>query len=311
MAAFNLPEGVKFQLTGHETFPLRQVWLSKLARYIHDCAREGAAPSLSSKDAIVNLGVGKNMVASMRFWADACGMVNGTTLELTNLGKRIFGDARSTEALDPNSANISTQWLVHWRLAATPEPFIPMFYLFNLVSAPTLDRDGFLKGLVEFCRSCGNKTAQPTIKRAVEVCLRSYVPRMSGRGADEDFIEPLLGELDLIDAQTREVFSFHRGTHPTLNDALFAFALMEYWERLPYKTASLDFSRIAFDFGSPGKVFKLDPDSLNERLVRLAELTHEALIWTEQAGLKQIVKRGKALSNPESFKLELLKLAYA
>ena len=106
MAAFNLPEGVKFQLTGHETFPLRQVWLSKLARYIHDCAREGAAPSLSSKDAIVNLGVGKNMVASMRFWADACGMVNGTTLELTNLGKRIFGDARSTEALDPNSANI-------------------------------------------------------------------------------------------------------------------------------------------------------------------------------------------------------------
>ncbi|MBD8910268.1 DUF4007 family protein [Sutterella wadsworthensis] len=310
MAPFNLPEGPKLQLTGHETFPLRQVWLSKFARYIQECSHKGRALSLSSREAVVELGVGKNMVSSMRFWADASGMVNGATLELSPLGKLIFGNSRSNP-LDPNSANISTQWLVHWRLAATPEPFIPIFYLFNLVSAPTLDRESFLTGLVEFCRSCGNKTAQPTIKRAIEVCLRSYVPRMSGRGTVEDFIEPLLGELDLLDAQTREVFSFHRGTHPTLNDALFAFALMEYWERLPYKTASLDFSRIAFDFGSPGKVFKLDTESLNDRLVRLANLTHEALIWTEQAGLKQIVKRGKALSDPEGFKLELLKLAYA
>ena len=310
MAAYTIPKGLKLQINGHETFPLRQIWLSKLARYINDCSCSHTEPILSSKKAIVNLGVGKNMVSSIRFWAAACGMLDGSSLKLSSLGELIFG-GRDYKGLDPSSANISTQWLVHWRLAATPEPFIPMFYLFNLVSAPSLDRECFLTGLVDFCRSVENKTSAATIKRAVDVCMRSYAPRMSHKGSMEDFIEPLLGELDLIDAQSRENFSFHRGAHPTLNNALFAFALMEYWERLPYQASSLDFSRIAFDFGSPGKVFKLDTDSLTSRLSRLAELTNESLIWTEQAGLKQVVKRGEAQEDPEGFKIKLLKRAYA
>lgn len=308
--AYSLPDNIKLPFSGHETFPLRQLWLSKTAQLLKDAEAEGIEPSMNGEEAMIALGVGKNMVASMRFWAEACGMIETEQLRLTPLGRLIFGSAK-TIGLDESCASMTTQWLVHWKLASEPNRFPPAFYLFNLVTSPTLDRDGFLAGLVEFAQGASSKTTKASIKRALDVCLRSYLPRMSGKGHAEDLIEPLLGELDLLEASSREVFAFHRGRHPTLPDALFAFALMEYWDRLPYRTSSLDFSRIAHDYGAPGKVFKLDADALNARLSHLSDLTNEALIWTEQAGLRQVVRRGDAATNPEQFKLQLLKKAYA
>lgn len=308
--AYPLPPDVKLPFSGHETFPLRQLWLSKIAQYIKKAHTQGKKPAFKGDEAMIELGVGKNMVASMRYWAEASGMIAPYGLALTELGKLIFGFGKR-KGLDEDCASMTTQWLVHWRLAATPERFPPAFYLFNLVTSPTLDRERFLTGLIEFAQDTGSKTTAASIKRALDVCLRSYLPRMSGKGHAEDLIEPLLGELDLLEARSREAFAFHRGRHPTLPDALFVFALMEYWERLPYQTSSLDFTRIAHDYGSPGKVFKLDADALNARLANLAELTNEDLVWTEQAGLRQVIRRGLASSDPEQFKIKLLKEAYA
>ena len=59
------------------------------------------------------------------------------------------------------------------------------------------------------------------------------------------------------------------------------------------------------------KVFKLDSDGVNDRLARIADVTDEALIWTEQAGLKQVVRRGAALERGDGFKMALLRKAYA
>lgn len=310
MATPSQNQPVKLQLSGHETFPLRQLWLSKVARYVNDCHRNGITPVLSGESAMVALGVGKNMCGSMRFWAEACCVLDSNSMELTPIGKIIFGDGSSL-GLDPSCASITTQWFVHWQLASTPTRFTPIYYLFNMISANVVDRDTFLNGLVDYARSLENKTSMSSIKRSVDVCLRSYLPRLSGKGHVEDFLEPLLGELDLLSVRSRDVFSFRRTPHASLPDALFAYALLEYWDRLPYRTSSLDFSRIAYDFGSPGKVFKLDIDSINTRLTRLSDLTNESLVWTEQAGLRQVIRLKDAASNPEAFKLELLKKAYA
>ena len=299
-----------FQFNGHETFPLRQLWLSKVARLINESEPSKGVLDLSTEDAIVALGVGKNMCSAIRFWADACGVIDGATMRLSKYGRLIYGDEES-DGLDPCTANIATQWFVHWRLASTPDHFTPIWYLFNAVTAPTLDRETFRSSLEGFVSTSGRKVATGSIKRGVEVALRSYAPKMTGKGHMEDFIEPLLADLELIVPQSRDVFSFHRGTQPTLPDALFAFALLEFWERLPHQTSSLDFGRIAFDYGSPGKVFKLDSDGVNDRLARIADVTDEALIWTEQAGLKQVVRRGAALERGDGFKMALLRKAYA
>lgn len=300
----------QFQFTGHETFPLRQLWLPKYTQLLNYLKKRGAQGLPPIEDCMVRLGVGKNMVASMRFWAQTSGMVEKNALKLTQIGELIFGN-NSRRGLDEYCEHPATQWLVHWRLASIPSAFTPNWFLFNCLNGPTVERESFFKSLKDFVGAQTQKISDTSIKRAVEVCLRSYLPRMSGKGHLEDFIEPLLGGLQLLTANSHGAFSFHRSSHPTLPNALFALCLMEYWERLPNVTATLDFNRIAYDFGSPGRVFKLDAKSIDKRLNELEALTDEALVWTEQAGLRQIIRRKDALRQTDQFCRRMLFKAYA
>ena len=59
--------GVRAHFSGHETFPLRQMWLKKA----YDQAIDGRVlkSAFADESAIAAFGVGKNMVASIRPWA--------------------------------------------------------------------------------------------------------------------------------------------------------------------------------------------------------------------------------------------------
>ena len=60
-----------YRISGHESFPCRYTWLPKAVRGLEDNPR-----LFSDEDqAMVDLGLGKNMVRSARFWAQAAGMI--------------------------------------------------------------------------------------------------------------------------------------------------------------------------------------------------------------------------------------------
>lgn len=310
-----LDKNVSGQFSGHETFPLRQLWLPKIARLVNDRVTKGRTVDFTSDkeidEAMLELGLGKNMVSSARFWAQACGMMRKDTNTLTDLGEMILGGPYGKMGHDPYCSNPATVWLVHWNLASRIENFTPVWYLFNQVNQPTLDRQSFVDGMKELCRQWGWKVSDLTLRRAQECTLRAYLPRLSSKGHTEDFVEPLLSELGLLETTaSRDVFGIRRGPHPTLPDAVFIYALLNYWSALTSQTASLDFSRIAHDFGSPGRVFKLDGDSISRRLQRLGELTGGDLEWTEQAGLRQVIRRGQALADPQGYAFEHLQAFY-
>jgi len=64
-----------------------------------------------------------------------------------------------------------------------------------------------------------------------------------------------------------------RGPKPGLGDHIFACALADFWERAAADRKSMAFSEIAYAPGGPGNGFKLDENSLIERLERLEALT--------------------------------------
>ena len=85
------------QLSGHETFPLRYGWLKKAFDAVQDSKDEDDNRTVfSGPDAIARLGVGKNMVASMRHWAYVSGIIAEPSgqkrIETTALGRLIFGE---------------------------------------------------------------------------------------------------------------------------------------------------------------------------------------------------------------------------
>lgn len=282
--------------SGHETFPLRQMWLKKAYEQTID---GGFIPKSTFLDenAIASFGVGKNMVASIRHWALACGVMRESEggFVVSKLASEILRDG----GLDPYAENPSTAWLAHWQLAGRCVRSTTWHWLFNQVTAPTFTRQELEEPLSLYARRLDprHRLSASTISRDLETCLRSYAPRAAG-GSPEDFAEPLLGELGLLQEVHKGQYAFRRGPKASLHDGVFAYALVDFWNREAEGQSSLAFETIAYAEGSPGRVFKLDEESIAQRLIALSDFTDRKLEWTDSAGLRQVHR--KTLSSEDT-----------
>jgi hypothetical protein len=71
---------------------------------------------------------------------------------------------------------------------------------------------------------------------------------------------------------------------------------------------TLSFESIAHDYGSPGRVFKLDENAVAERLMGLESLTRGVLRWSDSAGIRQVSRQPS--ENRERLMQILLRGAY-
>lgn len=284
-----LSRGPSAHFSGHETFPLRQMWLKKAV----DKALDGQMilkSAFTDAKAIADFGVGKNMVASIRHWALACGVMfeDGQSYRIRSLASEILSDG----GLDPYAESPSTAWLAHWQLAGRGLRSTTWHWLFNHVTAPTFTRQELEEPLARYARELDprHRLSASTISRDLETCLRSYAPRAAG-GSPEDFAEPLLGELGLLQEVHKGQYAFRRGPRASLHDGVFAYALVDFWNHTAEGQSALAFETIAYAEGSPGRVFKLDEESIAQRLIALSDFTKRKLEWTDSAGLRQVHRK--------------------
>lgn len=292
--------------SGHETFPLRQMWLKKAIDHRVGSGEIIPKTIFSDANAIASFGVGKNMVASIKHWALASGLmteVSPNEFRVSKLAIEIFDDG----GLDPYAENPATAWLVHWQLAGKCIRSTTWFWLFNHVTAPIFSRQELEEPLIHYARKLDPKCrlSTSTIARDVETCLRSYAPRTAG-GSPEDFAEPLLGELGLLQEVHKGQYTFRRGPKSSLHDGVFAYALVDFWDRQADGLSSLPFEAVAYAEGSPGRVFKLDEESIAQRLIRLADFTGGMIVWTDSAGLRQVHRKPMSKEDCK----ELIRRAY-
>lgn len=277
---------VRGQFSGHETFPLRLLWLKKA----YDACVDGAPlGTFQEQSAIARFGVGRNMAASMRYWALATGFIREQDRQLvpTSIGDAILAD----DGWDPFMERPATIWLAHWGVASTPEWTSTAYFAFNGIASPEFDAASLIQELSDIVKIRGWRATTNTLKRDVEVFLRSYV-RREGLASD-DAAEPLLAELGLIrEARIGGWFEFARGPKPSLPDGVFAYALQDFWCRYG-EASAMTAEQVCYAPGSPGRVFKLDEDSVVTRLMRLEELTDGAWRWTDTAGLRQVQRTGE------------------
>jgi len=104
------------QFSGHETFPLRQLWLRKAFDVLSSSEESVSRSVFADEDAIARFGVGKNMVAAIKHWSLATEFMEETpagTYRPTALASSIFDEP----GFDPYSEHVTTPWLIHWKLA--------------------------------------------------------------------------------------------------------------------------------------------------------------------------------------------------
>ena len=282
----------KPQFSGHETFPLRYGWLKKAFDAVFESEDDSDNKIVFTReDAIARFGVGKNMVMSMRHWAAASGIISEgkdtNALITTPLGRTLFGP----NGHDPYLEHPSSLWVLHWNLAGRPDK-TTWYWSFSNFSGTIFERERLIKALVKVANDREwPRVSATTVRRDVECFLRTYVVRLTAaRSSPEDMLESPLSELGLIKAVgRRDGFRFVRGPKSTLGKGVFLYALIEFWKSHT-SARTLSFEAIAHEPGSPGRVFLLDENDVVDRLLELEEFTEGAFLWSETAGLKQVLR---------------------
>ena len=290
--------------SGHQTFPFRYMWLKKGVDAVMDNPNVFA-----SEEATVTLGVGKNMVASIRHWCTTASLIEPDLnaapprgLKVTNLGQTILAE----QGLDPYFDDAATLWLIHWQIAREKNRATTWFWAFNVFNQLEFTSDFLTNGVMEWADR-HKKSTRPlsanTIERDVNCFIRTYCPSpfLKKNAVLEDTFECPLVELNLIVKLANENrYQFQRCAKPTLPGEVVAWAIASFWEEQRFSNKdNLSFSELMYAESSPGRVFKLDEDSMTLYLERLDAITDGIFQYDETAGLKQLFRRG----NVDSIKL--------
>jgi hypothetical protein len=287
-AKANREASAKPVLGGHQTFTLRYGWLKKLYDYL--CEDQEL---FQAEDAMVRLGVGKNMVASMRFWGVAMQMIEpqarGRRYQPTDLAHRLLRD----DGWDPYLEDTGTLWLLHGLLATNATNAYAWHMLFNHYRGAEVNVAQLAEFLGQQLRLQGWNIPAATLEREAECCLRTYRPPKSGGARpSEDALASPLSALQLIDALHDERrFLLERRERPSLPPAILGHFLIHFWQAHAPNRATLSIEECLYQPNSPGQVFKLRETALLNLLEQLERQTDGALSVDETAGIQQVYRR--------------------
>lgn len=298
-------KGPTYRVSGHETFPCRYTWLPKAVRGL----RENPKLFSDESDAMVALGVGKNMVRSIRFWSQAAGMATALPKSVGHASTKVGGHLLGERGLDPFLEDIRTLWLIHWNLSTNIEnPLLAWDYLLNRWHEPELAPSVAIKMLQKEAQKYDGEFSVVTIEQHFDTFLHTYTPTRGRKGGvQEDNLDCPLVELEfLIKVGERElerssgsreaIYGFRREEKSEITPELFLFCLNDFWQKRHQVESTLTLRQVAHGHGSPGQVFKLPEDDIRARVEALARQTNGLMKYNETASQQHVRKSG-ALDN--------------
>lgn len=275
----------------HETFHPRYGWFRK--------AYTVAAwdpHAFTRADAPVVLGVGKNMVRSIRFWGLAAKLIvedpQSTDRRApghvpTRIGHALFDQS----GWDRYMEDPGTLWLLHWLLLAPPSR-LPVWWLafheFHAVEFSDSDLGVAVGTQLESVGEWTNPHPS-SVKKDISALLRTYAPpERSRRIGIDDILDCPLRELNLIGRSVASGrYRFALGSKPGLPSAIVTYAVLDYVARTGSGGNTVTLSRLAHEPGAPGHAFKLTEAELLAAIEPVVEST-EGLALAAPTGASQL-----------------------
>lgn len=269
----------KLSFSGHDKFYCRQFWLKKGLAHVEE-------NKAFNSQAVIDLGVGRNMVTAVRYWINAFGVVVEDTP--TELGKTLLSD----EGLDPYIEDIGTLWLLHYSLVVTGKASIYSI-IFNdfLQQRIEFTKEDLFKYIITYCEKQKIYVNSGSLNHDINVFISNYTLAENKKGIEAKF-NGLLYELKLlrnISKSSREVwYRVENGERAALHPAILLFCLLyNDEERRIYS-----FNDLMNKDYSVGRIFCLSPNALYDKINQLTELYPNELLFTEDAGVKVLQIKG-------------------
>lgn len=274
MSATIKAKGMKYVFSGHESFPCKSLWLKKGYDFVM------VGNNFNSPEAVIGLGVGKNMVASIRFWLKAFGITEND--QISWLGDYLFDDVSGK---DKYLEDIATLWLLHFNLVFSEEATLYKMFFCGVQRERThFEREQVLI-YVKLRMVEANKMTlfnANTVKKDIGVLLQNYaLPRKAL--SNEDF-SSLLIDLDLIRQSSEgKGYYFNVDGKRKVTKEIFLYGLLKLKEQEGDNTIPFDTIH-----EKVGLVFCMQDFETIEMLKQLASDYSQYFAYSDVAGIKQV-----------------------
>ena len=264
----------KYTFSGHESFPCKTLWLKKGYDFVV------AGDDFNSPEAVIGLGVGKNMVASIRFWLRVFGVMEND--KPTGLADYLFNDQNGK---DKFLEDIATLWLLHFNLVFLEEATLYNMFFCGVQRERThFEREQVLT-YVKMRMVEANKMTlfnANTVKKDIGVLLQNYtLPRKAQ--SNEDF-STLLIDLDLIRQSSEgKGYYFNVDGKRKVTKEIFLYGLLKLKKQQGDNTIPYDTIQEKI-----GLVFCMQDFETIEMLKQLTSDYSQYFAYSDVAGIKQI-----------------------
>ena len=270
----------KYVFSGHESFSCRMLWPIKGYDYIND------GNSFNDPNSVIMLGVGKNMVASIRYWLKALGLTEHD--KPSTLAKYLFDEAQGK---DRYLESLGTLWLLHFLLVVLNEAT-----LYNILFLRyQKERKQFAKeqvlNFVKRLMAEDDRLKQfnsNTVGKDFGVLVQNYV-QPSKPKSYEDY-SSLLIDLNLIrNDNSDRGYAFNIEGKRTVPTEIFLYAVL--WMKGSDRTVSYD------TLQNVGLVFCMTDMEVIEMLQQIDREYSEYVQYSDNAGIRQLLfKEGKQMN---------------
>lgn len=308
---------MKAKFSGHDTFPLRYGWLYKSVNHLKNGGKLQTSNEDFTRKAIVDLGVGKNMVNAMKYWTEASSFAtshnenNKIEYKVSRLGEFLFGNGAEDTGADPYLEKIGSIWLVHFLLNFNYKVLTAYRYFFNYSNTQNFDKKKLLDDFAERSPELTDReeTNLSTLKKDLDCFLNTYSKKQKGSAGkkmpiiDEDYFSSPLSELNLLSETSNAFYISELGERASLPIEVFIFALIKFVnaENEESGVDSIEFDALLHKPFSPGRIFRLSDAALGHKLDKAQEFTQNKIMWTDSLGLRQVRVKRDLLMKPESF----------
>jgi len=303
----DLREQISFGgVSRHETFTPRYGWLKK---GFDEIVNDGKA--FNAQDAIERLGVGKNMVRSIRSWCLAFHLVEPYEsidkkgkkgpLRPTKLGIKLLSD----NGWDPYLEDISSLWLLHWNLFIPPFEASSWPLAFNYCSLQSFDHKQLTRVLISSAKQYDKLSglSEDSFDKDASCLIRMYSDGNTDHGTGIDCPYAQIGLIRSIDEQN--TFRFVIGEKYTLPSLIFAASCFSYSNYTQPNQRTLSFHKILYELNSPGIAFKVTETEAGSLLNDAAKKI-EGVEFVESIGNRQL----QFDKNPEELFWQILSQYY-
>jgi hypothetical protein len=265
----------RFVFSGHESFSCKSLWLKKGYDFVVN------GKNFNNPEAVVELGVGKNMVTSIRYWLKVFGICEND--KATELGHFLFD---SKNGKDCYVEDLATLWLLHFNLVFLQEATLyNLFFCGFQKERSIFDREQLATYVKVKLIEKGklNLYNQNTVKKDIGVLLSNYLLPLNP-SSNEDYFS-LLIDLDLIrqSSENNKSYYFNIDGKRKVIEEVFLYALIKLREKLGDN--SIPFEVI---YENIGVIFCLTDYETIELLKIIVNNYSEYISYSDVAGIRQV-----------------------